>query len=128
MYQCDALVSIGIAVYVHEFEWVYAYLYCGCTTSDDTPLFNVSGWKELDHFPRGQNKYNETENIIQLVYRAVRGVVSGRESIQQENLVLCISRFRSILIIPSRNRGEEGKGGYRSREDVLPIDLGDYSE
>ena len=57
-----------------------------------------------------------------------RGVVSGRESIQQNNLVLCISRFRSILIIPSSNRGEEGKGGYISREYVLPIDLGDFSE
>ena len=51
-------------------------------------------------------------------------VVSGIESIQQNNLVLCISRLRSILIIPSSNLGG---GGCIAREEVLTINLVYYS-
>ena len=45
MGQCDALVAIGMAVAAHDFAWVGAYVACGCAAADDTPLFNVSGWK-----------------------------------------------------------------------------------
>ena len=45
--------------------------------------------------------------LLSLCIGQLRSVVSGRESIQQKHLVLCISRFRSILIISISKRGGE---------------------
>ena len=52
--------------------------------------------------------------LLSLCIGKSRSLVSAREIIQENNLVLFISWFRSILIIPSINRGREGKGGYRA--------------
>ena len=35
----------GMAVSIHKFALVDPYLDCGCTKSDDTPLFIVLLWK-----------------------------------------------------------------------------------
>ena len=42
MTQYEALVAVGMTVYVHNFAWVDEYLACKYATSDDIPLFNVS--------------------------------------------------------------------------------------
>ena len=46
----DALVAIDMGFSVHDFAWVNAYLACGCATSDDAPIFNVSVWKGVGSF------------------------------------------------------------------------------
>ena len=48
-----ALVDRGMEVYIHEFSWVDEYFTCGCTTTDDIPLFNVSRWKGVRSFSKG---------------------------------------------------------------------------
>ena len=40
-------------VSANNFECVDAHLACGCATSDDTPLFNVSGWRVVRAFYKG---------------------------------------------------------------------------
>ena len=45
---------------------------CGCTISDDTPLFNISGMKGVKALTRGQNKYNDTKEIMKLVEREAK--------------------------------------------------------
>ena len=37
------IVEIGITFYIQNFAWVDTYLDCGCITSDDHPIFSVSG-------------------------------------------------------------------------------------
>ena len=45
MGQCNALVAIYMAFYIHIFAWVDLYLACGCAASDDTPfsMFRMKG-------------------------------------------------------------------------------------
>ena len=43
-------------VSVNDFAWVDAYLACGCATSYDIALFNVSVWKVVRDFPRRLKK------------------------------------------------------------------------
>ena len=50
MGQGNALSSIGMAVSAKNVAWVDAYLACGCATSDDNPILNVSGWKGVREF------------------------------------------------------------------------------
>ena len=40
-------------VSVNDFAWVDENLACECATSDDTPSFNVSGWKVVREFYNG---------------------------------------------------------------------------
>ena len=58
-----------MAVYVHEFAWDDAYFSCGCTSPDDTPLFNVSGWKLVRSISKGKKKYNDMGNIMKIMER-----------------------------------------------------------
>ena len=53
--------------------------------------------------------------------------MGGRECGQKIKLALFIGKF-GIILLPSSNKGKEGKGGYRYREGVSLIDLEDYSE
>ena len=55
----DTLVVIGMEVSVHEFSWVGAYLACGCNTSDDEPLSNVSGWKVVRELSNGEKEIQQ---------------------------------------------------------------------
>ena len=50
----NTLVDIFMAVYIHNFSWFNTYLNCRRTTSYDTPLFSVSGWKEVRVFLQGE--------------------------------------------------------------------------
>ena len=43
MGQYSDIFSRGMKISIQEFAWVDPYLDYGCTTSDDTPIFNVSG-------------------------------------------------------------------------------------
>ena len=61
------IVARGMVVNVHNFSWVDSYLDCGCTISDDTPIFNVSGWKGVRYFPMIRDKYTGMVNIMKLV-------------------------------------------------------------
>ena len=56
MGQSGALVAIGMAVFIHNFTWADSYFSCGCTTSDDTTLSNVSVWKLVRSFSNGMNE------------------------------------------------------------------------
>ena len=45
-----------VLVFVQKLSWIDPYLDCGCTTSDDNPLFNVSGWKVVREFSNGMKE------------------------------------------------------------------------
>ena len=51
----------------------------------------------VQHFPRGQNKYNIKEDIVKVVERASNRDVGGIYSGQQTRLEFCIGLFGSIL-------------------------------
>ena len=56
MGQFNTLVSREVEVDAHEFSRVDAYAACGCATVEDTPLFNVPGWKGVGEFPKMKKK------------------------------------------------------------------------
>ena len=44
------LISRVMSFSINKMSWVDPYLDFGCTTSEDTPLINVSGWKGVRYF------------------------------------------------------------------------------
>ena len=50
MGQFYELFDIVMEVSVYKFASVGAYFACGCATSYDTSIFNVSGWKGVREF------------------------------------------------------------------------------
>ena len=113
-----------MSMHFHGFMNIF---YCGCTTSDDTPLFNVSEWKELYHFPRGKNQYNYVQNIIKLVYRAVKmcGEWEREYSTKKNSFHQSVQKYFDYT---QQQQRKGVKGGYRAREEVFTIDLVEYSE
>ena len=45
MAQCNYIVAICMEFSMHYFSYIDVYLACEGTTSDDTPILNVSEWE-----------------------------------------------------------------------------------
>ena len=54
MGQFNALVTIGMAFSIHYFSYIDVYLDFEGAISDDTPIFNVSEWKLVRSFYKGE--------------------------------------------------------------------------
>ena len=67
MGQCNALVAIGMVVFIRNFSWVEEYLACSMTNQIIPPFINVSEWKSVREFSKGENKYSDMENIVKVL-------------------------------------------------------------
>ena len=49
----DEFVDIVMSFFMCDFTKVFVYISCGCSTSDDIPLYNVSVWNVVRTFFKG---------------------------------------------------------------------------